>query len=64
MSEQKTLLGEAIKEAIEPRTNSASEAIVTIYNNLHGNKAATRMITSTELETAKWPNFGEVKAVE
>jgi len=58
------LLGEAITEAIEPRTSSLSEAIATIYNNLHGNKAATRMTISTELKTAKWPNFDEVKGVE
>lgn len=64
LSEQKSLLGEAVKQAIEPMTNSLSEAIATIYDNFRGNKAATRMTICTELETAKWPNFDEVKAVE
>ena len=64
MSEPKSLLGEAVKQAIEPMTNSLSEAIATIYDNFRGNKAATRMTICTELETAKWPNFDEVKAVE
>jgi hypothetical protein len=64
MSEPKSLLGEAVKQAIEPMTNSLSEAIATIYNNFRGNKAATRMTICTELETAKWSNFDEVKAVE
>jgi len=64
MSEHKSLLGEAVEEAIEPQTESLSEAIATIYSNFRGNKAATRMTICTELETAKWPNFDEVKAVE
>jgi hypothetical protein len=58
------LLGEAIREAIEPRTKSSSEAIATIYNNLHGNKAATRMTIRLSWSSAKCPNFDEVKAVE
>ena len=64
MSEQKSLLGEALKEAIEPMTEPLSEAIAALYNSFRGNKAATRMTICTELETAKWPNFDEVKAVE
>jgi hypothetical protein len=63
-SEQKSLLSEAVRKAIEPRTNSLSEAISIIYNNFRGNKATTRMTICTELETAKWPGFDEVKAVE
>jgi len=39
MSEQKGLLGEAIKEAIEPMSDSLSEAIATIYNS----SAATKL---------------------
>jgi hypothetical protein len=39
-------------------------ALGTSRRNLHGNKAATRMTISIELETAKWQNFDEVKAVE
>lgn len=64
MSEQKSLLGEAVKEAIEPMTNSLSDALGTIYSNFRGNNAATRMTICTELETAEWPDFDEVKAVE
>ena len=63
MSEQKSLLGEAIREAIEPRTNSPSEAIATI-SIFARQQSCDAHDHSTELETAKWPNFDEVKAVE
>jgi hypothetical protein len=63
-SGQKSWLGDAVKEAIEPMTNSLSEAVSTIYKNSRGDKAATRMTIRTQLEAAKWPDFDEVKAVQ
>jgi hypothetical protein len=61
---QKSWLGDAVKEAINPLINSLNEAVSSIYTNYRGDKAATRMTIRTQLEAAKWPEFDGVKAVQ
>ena len=39
-----------------------SEGVAALYNNHRKDKALTRQTIQTQLEAAKWPDFGEVKA--
>jgi hypothetical protein len=49
------------KGAIEPVVKALSEGVAALYNNHRKDKALTRQTIQTQLEAAKWPDFGEVK---
>jgi hypothetical protein len=64
VSGEKDVLAEAIKAAIEPAINALSEGVAALYNNHRKDDALTRQTIQTQLEAAKWPDFGEVKVVQ
>ena len=59
-AESKNWVSDAVKEAIDPLMKPLSEAVWTIYTNFRNDKAGTRMSIRTQLEAAKWPDFGGV----
>ncbi len=59
---RKGMIGDVVKGAIEPVIKALSEAVAALYNNHRNDKALTRQTIQTQLEAAKWPDFGEVKA--
>jgi hypothetical protein len=63
-SGQKGLLDDMIKAAIEPVVKALSEGVAALYNNHRKDDALTRQTIQTQLEAAKWPDFGEVKATQ
>jgi hypothetical protein len=63
-SEQKNVLVDMVKAAVEPVVKSLSEAVATLYANYRHDKAATRLAIRTQLEAAKWPNFDEVNVAQ
>ena len=59
---RKGIVGDIAKGAIEPILKALSEGVAALYNNHRKDKALTRQTIQTQLEAAKWPDFGEVKA--
>ena len=59
---RKGIVGDIAKGAIEPIIKALSEGVAALYNNHRKDKALTRQTIQTQLEAAKWPDFGEVKA--
>lgn len=57
-------IGDIAKGAIEPVINALSEGVAALYNDHRNKKALTRQTIQTQLEAAKWPDFGEVKAAQ
>jgi hypothetical protein len=63
-SGQKGVLDEMVKAAVEPVVKALSDGVATLYNNHRKDDALTRQTIQTQLEAAKWPDFGEVKAAQ
>jgi hypothetical protein len=59
---RKGIVDDIAKGAVEPVVKALSEGIAGLYNNYRNDKALTRQTIQTQLEAAKWPDFGEVKA--
>ena len=57
-------IGDIAKGAIEPVVKALSEGVAALYNNYRNDKALIRQTIQTQLEAAKWPDFGEVKAAQ
>lgn len=57
-------LAEIVKPAIEPVIKALSEGVAAIYNDRRSDDASTRRTIQTQLEAARWPNFGEVEAAQ
>jgi hypothetical protein len=61
---EKSVLMDMLKGAVEQLVNPLSQGVAAIYNDHRNDKAATRLTIRTQLEAAKWPDFGEVKAAQ
>jgi hypothetical protein len=57
-SEQKGILDAMVKAAVEPVIKALSDAVAALYNNHRKDDALTRQTIQTQLEAAKWPDFG------
>jgi hypothetical protein len=62
-SGQKGILDAMVKAAVEPVINALSEGVAALYDNSRKDDALTRQTIQTQLEAAKWPDFGSVEAV-
>jgi hypothetical protein len=63
-SGQKGIVADLAKSAIDPVIKALSDGVAALYNNHRTDKALTRQTIQTQLEAAKWPGFGEVKAAQ
>jgi hypothetical protein len=63
-SGQKGVLDAMVKAAVEPVVNALSEGVAALYNNHRKDDALTRQTIQTQLEAAKWPDFGKVEAAQ
>jgi hypothetical protein len=63
-SGQKGILDEMVKTAIEPVVKALSEGVAALYTDHRKDDALTRQTIQTQLEAAKWPDFGEIEAVQ
>jgi hypothetical protein len=63
-SEQKRVVADIVKGAIQPVIDALSDGVAAIYNNSGKEAALTRETIKTQLEATKWPNFSEVKAAK
>ena len=61
---QKKGIEDIAKGAVEPLVKALSDGVAALYNNYRNHKALTRQTIQTQLEVAKWPDFGEVKAAQ
>jgi hypothetical protein len=62
-SGQKGILDAIVKAAIEPVINALSDAVAALYRDHRKDAALTRQTIQTQLEAAKWPDFGAVQAL-
>jgi hypothetical protein len=62
-SGQKGILDEMVKAAIEPVIKALSDEVAALYTDHRKDDALTRQTIQTQLEAAKWPDFGKVEAV-
>ena len=63
-SGRKGVLVELAAAAIEPVIKALSEGVAALYNDHRKDEALTRQTIQTQLEAAKWPEFGEVAAAQ
>ena len=63
-SGQKGVVADIAKGAIKPLIKALSEGVATLYTDHRKDKALTRQTIQTQLEAAKWHDFGEVKAAQ
>ena len=63
-SGQKGVLDAMVKAAVEPVIKALSDGVAALYNDHRKDDALTRQTIQTQLEAAKWPDFGEVEAVQ
>jgi hypothetical protein len=63
-SGRKDIIGNIAKAAIEPLVKALSEGVAALYNNRRNDDALTRQTILTQLEAAKWPDFGKVQAMQ
>lgn len=61
---QKNVFVDIAKATIEPLVKSLIEGITALYNNHRKDDALTRLTIQTQLEAAKWPDFGKVQAAQ
>jgi hypothetical protein len=61
---RKDILVEMVKAAIEPIVKALSEGVGALYTDHRKDDALTRQTIQTQLEAAKWPDFGEVAAAQ
>jgi hypothetical protein len=63
-SGHKGIFDEMVRAAIEPMIGALSEGVAALYNNYRRDDALTRQTIQTQLEAAKWPQFGKVEAAQ
>jgi hypothetical protein len=63
-SGQKGVLAEMVKAMVEPGVKALSEGVATLYTDHRKDNALTRRTIQTQLEGAKWPDFGAVGAAQ
>jgi len=63
-SGRKGVIGEIAQAAIDPLIKALSEGVAALYNNHRNDSRLTRQTIHTQLEAAKWSDFGEVKAAQ
>jgi hypothetical protein len=61
---QKGIFDDVVRAAIEPLIKVLSEGVATLYTDHRKDNALTRQTIQTQLEAAKWPDFGAVEAVQ
>jgi hypothetical protein len=64
VSGQKGVLDKIVEVAIEPVIKALSEGVAALYNNHRKDDLLTRQTIQTQLEAAKWPDFGKVEATQ
>jgi len=64
ISGQKGILDEMVKTAVEPVIKTLSAGVATLYADHRNDDALTRQTIQTQLEAAKWPDFGKVEAAQ
>jgi hypothetical protein len=63
VSGQRDIIGDIVKSAVEAAVEPVTKALITLYEDRQKENALTRQTIQTQLEAAKWPDFGEVRAV-
>ena len=61
---KKNFIVDIVKAALEPLIKSLTEGVSALYNNSRKDDEIVRRTIQTQLEAAKWPTFGDVKAAE
>jgi hypothetical protein len=63
-SGQKGVLNEIVKAAVEPVVKALSDGVATLYTDHRKDDSLTRETIQTQLEAAKWPDFGTVDSAQ